>query len=494
MLKNALLISFAFIGTVVGAGFASGQEAMLYFSAFGTQGMWGAVLGSVLMLIAGVTILQLGSFFQAKEHMEVLGSISTKVIGWILDIATIVTLFSIGFVMFAGAGANLNQQFGLPVWIGAVLMLALTIGFGMLDVDKVTGAIGALTPFLLVFVIVGCSWTLINAHPDWDALNAAAANVETSLPNWWISALNYTGLNVMCVVSMALVIGGNQLDTRAAGLGGLFGGLGYLVMLMLLAMALLVKIDTVSGQDMPLLTLITDINPTVGLIMSLVIFGMIFATSLGMFYALGKRLARGREDKFRVIFIAACVIGFVLSFVGFQQLVSTVYPILGYLGILLIVVMTLAWVRGIPKLRKEGDRRRRALELTRKKMDPAERFTKNDERELEYITEKSNVDNEELSEALEEEVAQELAEDEESDFELEDLENPSEVVYVSYTEPVTAEEYAAHPDEPWNDHTVDDLIAAEEAEEAAAGPDTSLGGSTALTDKTAADGTGSTKL
>ena len=72
---------------VVGAGFASGQEAMLYFSAFGTQGLWGAVLGSVLMLIAGVTILQLGSFFQAKEHMEVLGSISSKVMGWILDIA-----------------------------------------------------------------------------------------------------------------------------------------------------------------------------------------------------------------------------------------------------------------------------------------------------------------------------------------------------------------------------------------------------------------------
>lgn len=496
MLKNALLISFAFIGTVVGAGFASGQEAMLYFSAFGTQGMWGAVLGSVLMLIAGVTILQLGSFFQAKEHMEVLGSISSKVMGWILDIATIVTLFSIGFVMFAGAGANLNQQFGLPVWIGAVLMLALTIGFGMLDVDKVTGAIGALTPFLLVFVIVGCGWTLINANPDWSALNAAAANVDTSLPNWWISALNYTGLNVMCVVSMALVIGGNQLDTRAAGLGGLFGGLGYLVMLMLLALALLVKIDTVSGQDMPLLTLITDINPTMGLIMSLVIFGMIFATSLGMFFALGKRLARGREDKFRVIFISACVIGFILSFVGFQQLVSTVYPILGYLGILLIVVMTLAWVRGIPKLRKEGDRRRRALELTRKKMDPAERFTKNDERELEYITAKSNVDSEELSEALEEEVAQELAEDEDSDFELEDLENPSDVVYVSYTEPVTAEEYAANPDEPWNDRTVDELIAAEEAEEAAAGEDTSLGGSTAVDASSAGttDDTGSTKL
>ncbi len=463
MWKNAILISFAFIGTVVGAGFASGQEALLYFSAFGAQGMWGAVLGSVLMVVAGVTILQLGSYFQANEHTEVLGAISSKWMGWILDIATIVTLFSIGFVMFAGAGANLNQQFGLPVWVGAVLMLALTIGFGMLDVDKVTGAIGFLTPFLLVFVIFGCGWTIIHSAPDWDALNAAAAQVDSSLPNWFVSALNYTGLNVMCVVSMALVIGGNTLNTRAAGLGGLLGGIGYLVMLMLLAFALLLKIDLVSGEDMPLLSLIADINPTLGLVMSIVIFGMIFATSLGMFYALGKRLARGREDKFKMIYIAACVVGFALSFVGFQTLVSTVYPILGYLGILLIIVMTIAWLRGLPALRKEQERRARAMELTRAKLDPRERFTKNDERELEYVTSKSNVDEEELVEALEEEVAQELIDDDSVDFEPEDK-DLDPVVYVSYTEPVTADEYT--PDEPWKDNSVDEMIAADEAEEA----------------------------
>ncbi|MCP1388170.1 hypothetical protein M5J20_08210 [Corynebacterium sp. TA-R-1] len=464
MLRTATLISFAFIGTLVGAGFASGQEAMLYFSAFGTQGIWGAVLSSALMLIAGVTLLQLGSYFRAQEHMEVLGPISRmKITAWILDIATITTLFSIGFVMFAGAGANLNQQFGLPVWVGAVIMLAATIGFGMLDVDKVTGAIGALTPFLLLFIIIGCGWTLINAHPDWAALNEyAATNVDTTLPNWWISALNYTGLNVICVASMALVIGGNELNTRAAGLGGLFGGIGYLVMLMLLAVALLLKIDIVEGQDMPLLTLITDINPTLGTIMALIIFGMIFATSLGMFYALGKRLSRGREEKFRVIYIAACLIGFALSFVGFQTLVSVVYPILGYMGLVLIVVVTFGWLRGLPKLRKEEQRRNRAMELMRVKLDPRERFTKNDERELEHVTAMSVVDDETLSEALEESVTQELMADEEVEFDPEDV--GRDVVYVSYTEPVSRDEY--EPDEPWNDTTIDDLIAADEAEEA----------------------------
>ena len=37
------------------------------------------------------------------------------------------------------------------------------------------------------------------------------------------------------------------------------------------------------------------------------------------------------------------------------------------------------------------------------------------------------------------------------------------MVYVSYTEPVAAHEY--EPDEPWNDTTIDDLIAAGEEEE-----------------------------
>ena len=61
----------------------------------------------------------------------------------------------------------------------------------------------------------------------------------------------------------------------------------------------------------------------------------------------------------------------------------------------------------------------------------------------------------------------------------------------------------ANPDEPWNDRTVDDMIAAEEAEEAA-GPDNSLGGDandeedaveeTGGSTAVSAKGTGSTKL
>ena len=478
MLKNAIGIAFAFIGVLVGAGFASGQETMQYFIAFGTQGIWGAALSSALMLIAGVSILQLGSYFQANEHMEVLGSVSSKVMSWILDIATITTLFSIGFVMYAGAGANLNQRFGWPVWIGATLMLALVLVIGMMDVDKVTAAVGAVTPLLLFFVIFGCIWTLYTSDLDWSNLNAQAQEVSTTLPNWWISSLNYTGLNAICVASMALVIGGNYLDTRAAGLGGFLGGMGYLVMLLLLSCGLLAAVGSIAGDAMPMLTLITNIHPVLGFIMSLVIFGMIFATALGMFFALGKRLARGRQERFRPIFITTCLIGFALSFVGFKTLVSVVYPILGYLGILLVAVLAAAWLRSSQKLRKEGNRRRRARELMRLKLDPRERFTKNDEKELNYIIQASIVDNEELEAALEEEVGKELIDDNEVEYDPEDRDG--DVVYVTYTDPQSKEDYAKHPDEPWKGNPSEEDLAAQWADDEAERED---GGSTVVSER-----------
>lgn len=446
MLKKSIAIGMAFIGVVVGAGFASGQEAVQYFVAFGNWGLVGAVVGALLMLIMGVSILQLGSYFQAKEHMAVLGNISSKIVSWILDIATVVTLFSIGFVMFAGGGSNLNQQFGWPLWIGTFLMLALVIATGFLDVDKVTTVIGALTPFILLFTISACVYTLVVSSPDWSAIDSyATSEVATTLPTWWISALNYTGLNVMCVVSMALVIGGNQFDTKAAGLGGLMGGLAYLVMLLLLVSSLYIEVETINGDDMPVLTLINEIHPVLGTLMALVIFGMVFNTAVSMFYALAKRLTRGKGEKqFRIVYVASCLIGFVLSFIGFQKLVGYVYPILGYMGLLMIVVVAAAWLRGRSKLDKEGRIRIRAMDLTRRKMDPRLRFTKRDERKLARLTAASSVANDIFEESISEEISKELAADKAlPDFDPDD--EPSDVVVVSHTAPVTHEEYLTTP-------------------------------------------------
>jgi len=434
MFKRALAISMAFIGLIVGAGFASGQEALQYFVAFGTWGIVGAVVASALMIVTGVAILQLGSYFQASEHTAVLSRISGPVTSKILDFSTIATLFCIGFVMFAGGGSNLQQQFGWPAWIGATIMLVLVMLTGMLDVNKVSAIIGAITPFVIVFIVCTTIWTIVTSNPDWSSLNVASESVVTTLPNWWLSALNYIGLAIMTAVSMAIVIGGNNLDTRAAGLGGLIGGLFFLLMLMLLVLALFVSVSTVGREELPVLALINQLHPILGVVMTFVVFGMIFNTAIGMFYALGRRLTRRKPALFRPVFIVACVIGFGLSFVGFRDLVSYVYPVLGYLGILMLFVISVAWLRGREKVSTEGRRRLRARVLLARKLDPRKRYTRKNQRELQRLIRESNVPDKEFIAALEEDMTSELLADADLDYDPDDP--PVNLVYVEHTEPV----------------------------------------------------------
>lgn len=425
----------AFIGIVVGAGFASGQEAMQYFVAFGEWGLWGIALAAALMMVTGVSILQLGSYFQAVEHTAVYNKIASPVTAKILDWSTLITLFSIGFVMFAGGGSNINQQFpSIPVWVGGTVMLILVLLVGLMDVDRVTRVIGTITPFIIFFVVLATGYTILTADVDFASLNTwAIDNVNTSLPNWWLSALNYTGLNVMTAVSMSIVIGGNFLDNRAVGIGGVIGGFLYLILLALLVFALFFEAKDVNGEDMPVLKLITGIHPVLGVLMTFVIYGMVFNTAIGMFYALGKRLTRNNPQRFYPVYAASCIIGFILSFIGFQSLVSNVYPILGYLGLLMIFVMVYNRIKNRGMLADESDRRMRAHDLVARKLDPRQRFTKKNERELRMLAAASNMGTQEFIDHIAEDIHEELEEDDELDY---DRSEPApSVTYVQHTKP-----------------------------------------------------------
>lgn len=385
----------SFLGVFVGAGFASGQEAMQYFVAFGNYGIAGVLLSAALMTITGVALLQFGSYFQAQDHMAVLSRIAGPTVARLLDLGTVITLFAIGFVMFAGAGSNLNQQYDLPLWVGATLLLVLISITGLLDISKVTNIIGMFTPLVILFIVGAVLYTLFTTSPDFSALDSyATSEVTTTLPNWWISALNYTGMNVMTAVSMTILIGGAVWDTRTAGWGGLIGGFFYLLMLFLLAIGLFIEVETVNGDDMPILTLITEINPWLGIAMSLVILAMIYNTGLGMFYALGRRLTRYNPARFPVVFISFAVLGYILSFVGFQNAISFVYPILGYLGIFMIITVGIAWWRGRSRITEEGERRVEARRLV----------VENDGAGIDELAADSNLDETEFHEGLEQDT------------------------------------------------------------------------------------------
>lgn len=116
-------IAFAYIGIIVGAGLSSGQDLLQYFLSFGRIGLIGVIILGILNAAFGKIMLSFGCYYRADSHEEVFSRITHPIMTRVLDFVLIVGSFVMGFVMVAGAGANLNQQFGLPIWLGGINML-----------------------------------------------------------------------------------------------------------------------------------------------------------------------------------------------------------------------------------------------------------------------------------------------------------------------------------------------------------------------------------
>ena len=69
-MKNIFKVVFVIIGTLIGAGFASGQEIYLFFFSYGIKGIIGIIVSSILMGIIIYKTLVIVDTFDVKNYKE----------------------------------------------------------------------------------------------------------------------------------------------------------------------------------------------------------------------------------------------------------------------------------------------------------------------------------------------------------------------------------------------------------------------------------------
>ncbi len=341
---KSLKIALAYIGVIVGAGFASGQEILQYFTSYGIIGTAGTIISIILFGISGKLLVQTGCIMKANSHKEVIYKIGGNRLGKLLDLIMTFTLFCVGVVMIAGAGANLKQQFGFPLIVGSTLMSLLVIIVSMMDTDQVISIIGSITPFLILFIVFSCLYSINTIDQTFNQLQEVALRQQRNFSNWFVSAINYVSFNTALGAPMALVIGGAEKCEKIVSSGGFLGGVTVGILIFLSHLAMFGKISAIAGYDMPLLELVTSISTKLGFIMTIVLFAMIFNTAVGMFYSLSARFAKQGSCEFKKILCIFVLVAYLLSFVGFTDLVSILYPLVGYLGYVFIFVLARWWL------------------------------------------------------------------------------------------------------------------------------------------------------
>lgn len=358
---SAIKIAAVYIGTVVGAGFATGQEILQFFVFFGRWGLWGILLSTALFVLFGVLTMKLGLALAATSHIEIINICGGKGFRVVMDALIMLSLFGALTAMMAGTGALFEQQFGLTPALGNLLMGILTAITVLAGLRGVIRAISAVVPFLLVSVLAISIFTLIHGAGG----NAATAAAEMRgghglMGNWFTAALLYASYNIILSVSVLAPLGGTARQERTVLWGGALGGLGLGAASMMIYFAL--SAGNANGAniielEVPLLYLAGQIAPLAAAGFVIVLLAEVYTTAVSALYGFSARLNDDKRGKHRTryVIIGTSIAAFFASLFGFSNLVRYLYPLQGYGGFLLLAALLYA------KLKEKEWAKRRCL-------------------------------------------------------------------------------------------------------------------------------------
>lgn len=342
-MKSSLRIGLAFVGLVVGGGFASGQEMMQFFTSFGIYSIFGTIVATIGFAFLGMNIAQIGYRLNTSSHKEVVYFLAGRTLGSILDILITVFLFCVTVAMFAGTASAFRQVLGFDPVIGSAFMVVLTVLTLMLNIKSIINVIAIAIPYLLGLMLIISVFSILTTDLSLAEQTILAQQQRSAAPNWLLGALLYVSYNIASGVAMMTVIGSTASSKRVAGLGGIFGGLILGALILLVNIALFAKMDVVVGMDMPIVEIAFNIHPIIGILMAIALLAMIYSTAVGMMYSFIVRLIPPKDKVYRPTVVFFGIIGFIASFVGFTTLVGQVYSLMGYLGFAIIAAITITW-------------------------------------------------------------------------------------------------------------------------------------------------------
>ncbi|NLK08528.1 MAG: hypothetical protein GX316_07500 [Firmicutes bacterium] len=322
----------AYVGAVVGAGFASGQESLTFFVVYGHSGLMGIILVSVGFMLMGGFSFMLAHALGDGSYRRVLEVICGT--GWAKYYDIVVTCFLLAGVgvMLAGAGSLMQQQWGIHPLVGIIATACFTGASCIKGAKGVLFVNGLLVPVISVCAIVlGVNgllkiWPSIRAHGLVVLWKSAPSAL---IPNWWLSGLIYLAYNSMLGIAACIPVAATLPSRRFAFWGGMGGGLLLGILLLTGSLALWGRGSSTANSPIPLALVADGIHPIFGNVYGIAIWFAMLTTAVTNLFAVVQRYGSGTQAATVGMFLS---VGLVLSLVGFGYLIGLLYPIFGYLG------------------------------------------------------------------------------------------------------------------------------------------------------------------
>lgn len=328
---NGMKIAFVYVGLVIGAGFASGREIFEYFNIKSRESMFPVILAFLMFFIISYIILYKAKKYQINDFGKFVDEVAGRLSKFIK--ATMYLFMFCGFFVMLSAGGALFES-GLGInhkWGVGVLSLICFIVFSF-DIKGIV----AINTILVPFMIAGIAYLSVTSL----VYGSVSASSFSITQNPFVSAVCYVSYNTI-TAGAVLVPLYSILDGKSIKYGALLGS-GALCLLILLIRAVLnMYYERIFYSEMPMLDLAVIRGAVYQYIYTAVLFTSICTTAVSHGFGVLSRF-RFKTAKHRVTGAAAfCLAALPFSDLNFSFLVSSLYSLFGYIGILWLVILVL---------------------------------------------------------------------------------------------------------------------------------------------------------
>jgi uncharacterized membrane protein YkvI/glyoxylase-like metal-dependent hydrolase (beta-lactamase superfamily II) len=334
-------VAMVYTGAILGAGFASGREIWQFFGVFGNFGIIGVVMVGGLFVLLGIATaviaIKLGSNDMGRVIVPGHKKILVQFVGYFMAFM----LFTVLITMSAAGGAMFNQQLGLPRALGGGIIIVMVILTVIGGFDRVSRAFRYMMPFLIGIILLLCVSVLFTGTST--ATEDQIFEPSPLAPTWWLAAVLYISYNILAVIPIVATAAVNAKSTRHAIWGAALGGV-FLTLLSLFILLVLRTDPTLSNtMEMPMLAFSANFSRPVNVIYTVVLLFAIYASATGNYYGFTTKLKHTPGKNLKIIFIA--LLGFAFGLMGFKNVVAYMFPVEGFAGIVIILMLLLNFAR-----------------------------------------------------------------------------------------------------------------------------------------------------
>ncbi|QZY55113.1 YkvI family membrane protein [Crassaminicella profunda] len=336
--RNVFKIASIYIGTLIGAGFASGQETMRFFTRYGIKGIYGVLVTAILFGMIGSIILVKVYNYKIISYHDWILPFFGPYLGKVVEFFLAFLLLSFYCVMLAGSGALFEQQFGYGKEIGMIFMSVITFITFIFSMRGLAIVNSIVVPLLIVGIIaIGVFVIPQNLPFDCNV----DGNFYTIGDNWMTSCILYVSYNSICAVMVLSSLYPLLNNKRDAVLGGGLGGALLGVMLLFLFLSTLIVYRAIQDVEIPMIAIASTLGENMGNIYGILLWFAMLTTAI----ANGFVFIQSMEKRLKIKHLQACILFFIVTIplaqFGFKRLVHVLYPMFGYIGVLFIILLVL---------------------------------------------------------------------------------------------------------------------------------------------------------